>query len=481
MSLARRYRPQLFRDVFGQEPAVQTLKNALKEQKSAHAYLFCGTRGCGKTTLARILAKALNCAHFHEKQEPCLECDCCRQISTGNSLDIIEIDGASHRGIDDVRQLQETVNFQPSMGRYKIYIIDEVHMLTKEAFNALLKTLEEPPTTVKFFFATTEPHKLPATILSRCQRLQLKRISPQKIQEAICAILQKECIDFEIEAVSELSQRAQGSMRDGLSLLDQLLAYESGKLTFSGLQSMLGSAPHDIFEGLELAIQHKNPSKALELCQLLLSQGLECGPFIEQLQAHYRHLLSVKCGRTLQEMGPHQLPHYHEWASKYSADNLIYILEFLAESLERTKQSLNQKLHLEMTLLHLIRRPWEHSFDAILQRLSELESQLVSATKHTSTPTSLQSSYSQVKAGLAKSAELTEQALMPPVAPKLQVASPIMPNSNTQALAKPDVSVQPPVQSETKITSQPSIPLPPGRYEGLVQFAARELGGHLRY
>src|SRR3984957_4201366 len=226
--LARKYRPQSFQEVLGQEAIITTLKNAIKNNRLAHAYLFCGSRGTGKTTLARIFAKALNCQRPTEDLEPCNVCESCKEITSGSSLDVLEIDGASHRGIDDVRQINDTVGYSCASGKYKIYIIDEVHMLTKEAFNALLKTLEEPPPKVKFFFATTEPHKIPATILSRCQRFNLRRISPSLIVQKLQRIAQDVKAEIDPEALHLIANMADGALRDAESLLDQVLSFTEG-------------------------------------------------------------------------------------------------------------------------------------------------------------------------------------------------------------------------------------------------------------
>ncbi|MGD0650193.1 MAG: DNA polymerase III subunit gamma/tau [Verrucomicrobiia bacterium] len=245
--LARKWRPQQFDDVVGQEHVTTTLKNAIEQNRLAHAYLFVGPRGIGKTSTARIFAKALNCVKG-PTTTPCDKCDNCKEIMAGNSLDVLEIDGASNRGIDEVRELRDTCRYAPARGRFKIYIIDEVHMLTKEAFNALLKTLEEPPPHVKFFFATTEPHKLPQTVLSRCQRFDFRRIPITDLVKTIKGIAEKENLEIEKEASYVLARRADGSLRDLLSLLDQVIAYSSegesekeGRRTISSSSAMARS------------------------------------------------------------------------------------------------------------------------------------------------------------------------------------------------------------------------------------------------
>ncbi len=251
--LARKYRPQTFAEVIGQEAIITTLKNAIKNKRLAHAYLFCGSRGTGKTTLARILAKALNCQHPTPEGEPCNQCASCKEITSGHSLDVLEIDGASHRGIDDVRQINETVGYATSSGCYKIYIIDEVHMLTKEAFNALLKTLEEPPPKVLFFFATTEPHKVLPTILSRCQRFNLTRIPLEKIASKLREICQDLGIAIDEAALRLIAGRAEGGLRNAESLLDQIISFHEGPISLESAAAILGVMSRDSLFALDSA------------------------------------------------------------------------------------------------------------------------------------------------------------------------------------------------------------------------------------
>src|SRR5437660_4179922 len=242
--LARRYRPQTFTDLVGQEPVARALANALKSNRVAHAYLFTGARGVGKTSTARILAKALNCVNG-PTATPCGECEICRSIATGEDVDVLEIDGASNRKIDEIREIRGNVQYRPSRARYKIYIIDEVHMLTQQAFNALLKTLEEPPPHVKFIFATTEVQRIPVTILSRCQRFDFAHVGTQKIFEQLKHVVAKEGLQADDEALHIVARRAAGSVRDSQSLLDQLLAFADGKLTAEKVHALLGTAGDD--------------------------------------------------------------------------------------------------------------------------------------------------------------------------------------------------------------------------------------------
>jgi len=244
--IARKYRPRKFDDLIGQEPIALTLKNAITMKKLSHAYLFSGPRGVGKTSTARILAKSLNC----EKGltgEPCSKCKNCREIAEGISLDVLEIDGASNRGIDEIRDLKEKINYAPINSPYKIYIIDEVHMLTNEAFNALLKTLEEPPEHIIFMFATTAPHKIPLTVLSRCQRFDFRRITIEEISTMLAKICRAEKVEAEKEALFLIAKNSDGSMRDGQSALDQLIAYSEGKITAEKVRQMFGLATSEIY------------------------------------------------------------------------------------------------------------------------------------------------------------------------------------------------------------------------------------------
>src|SRR5262252_5926209 len=262
--LARRYRPQQFNDLIGQEPVAQALVNALTSNRVAHAYLFTGARGVGKTSTARILAKALNCVKG-PTPTPCDQCDICKAIAAGEDVDVLEIDGASNRGIDEVREIRANVQYKPQRARYKIYIIDEVHMLTAPAFNALLKTLGEPPPHVKFIFATTEVQKIPVTILSRCQRFDFAHVGPGKIFDQLKRIVEREGHQADDDALRLVARRAGGSMRDSQSLLDQLLASATGKLTVEHVHAVLGTAGDERVTQLAAAILDRDPKTALDL------------------------------------------------------------------------------------------------------------------------------------------------------------------------------------------------------------------------
>jgi DNA polymerase III subunit gamma/tau len=292
--IPRKFRPQTFESVLGQAAIVTTLKNALRFHRLAHAYLFCGCRGTGKTTLARVFAKALNCGQLTENQEPCNACPSCLEILSGRSLDVLEIDGASNRGIDDIRQINETIGYAPASGKFKIYIIDEVHMLTKEAFNALLKTLEEPPANVKFFFATTEPHKVLPTIISRCQRFDLNRIPVELMQAKLKSITQTLNIACQEEALSLIAHLSEGSLRDAESLLDQIICYAEQPITAESVTLTLGLMPKEHFFALDHAIAEQNYGFAFELSHAVFSSGKELSYFLDNLIEHFRSLLQIR-------------------------------------------------------------------------------------------------------------------------------------------------------------------------------------------
>src|SRR5437660_9853928 len=292
--LARRYRPQQFADLVGQEAVAQALLNALKSNRVAHAYLFTGVRGVGKTSTARILAKALNCVRG-PTATPCDACEICQSIAAGEDVDVLEIDGASNRGIDEVREIRGNVQYRPSRSRYKIYIIDEVHMLTPQAFNALLKTLEEPPRHVKFIFATTEVQKIPLTILSRCQRFDFAGIGTARIMGHLRQVVNDEKLQADDDALELIAWRAAGSLRDAQSLLDQLLAFGEERLTAEHVYRLLGTAHVDQVVALAKAILERNPKEALELLGRSLDEGLQLGELLDQLIGYWRDLMVVGC------------------------------------------------------------------------------------------------------------------------------------------------------------------------------------------
>ncbi len=378
--LARKYRPQRFADVVGQEAILRTLRNALKRDAIAHAYLFCGSRGVGKTTLARLFAKALNCASPAPDGEPCSACPSCLEIASGQSLDVIEIDGASNRGIDDIRQINETVGFAPSHGKYKIYIIDEVHMLTKEAFNALLKTLEEPPEQAKFFFATTEPHKVLPTIISRCQRFDLGRLLPEQIAAKLESIAADLGRTVEPEAVHLLSHFADGSLRDAESLFDQILCFATETVTAADVQSSLGLAPKDLFFSLDQAFAEHRLAYAFELVAQLFQSGKDLSHFLDQLIEHVRHLTVCKTlGEQALRLPPTLTARYAASAKFYTQPQCLSILDLLLKAETQLAKSASPRVTLELTLLNILRLKNRIPVEALVRRLGELEEKLSSA------------------------------------------------------------------------------------------------------
>lgn len=365
--IAKKFRPKKFSEVFGQETIVQTLKNAIRFERIGHAYLFCGTRGTGKTTLARLFAKAINCESLSSENEPCDICPSCREIRDGHSLDVIEIDGASNRGIDDIRNLNETVGYASSNGKYKIYIIDEVHMLTKEAFNALLKTLEQPPSHVIFFFATTEPHKVLPTILSRCQRFDLNRITPEKIKIKLKNIVKTLAIEVEEEALDLIAAHAEGSLRDGESLLDQLLCYEEPPITKDHAASALGLVNASLFFQLDQAVYKHGLASAFSISDTIFKAGYHLQHFLESLAEHYRIIAKTQMGYK----SPN--PEYEKAAKVYSKHHTLDILDYLIEALEKGQKTTFKQIHLEITLLHIIRGSKKIPIESLVERLENLK------------------------------------------------------------------------------------------------------------
>jgi DNA polymerase III subunit gamma/tau len=371
--IARKYRPQTFASVVGQEAIVTTLKNALRFNRLAHAYLFCGCRGTGKTTLARVFAKALNCSRLTEDCEPCNACPSCLDIISGRSLDVLEIDGASNRGIDDIRQINETIGYAPASGKYKIYIIDEVHMLTKEAFNALLKTLEEPPANVKFFFATTEPHKVLPTIISRCQRFDLNRIPFDALKKKLAWIAEDLKVSCEEDVLALIANLSEGSLRDAESLFDQIICYAEHPITAAKVSATLGIMPRTAFLSLDKAFEEQNLSFAFELAGEIFSSGKDLSYFIDNLIEHYRSLLKLKLGSTVTFTTVRLKEQYTASAALYTEEQCLYILDFLIHWQQQIGKTPFKRVSLEMILLHILRSKHRIALPSLVKRLIELE------------------------------------------------------------------------------------------------------------
>ena len=353
--LARRFRPQTFTEVVGQERVAQTLRNAIHDGRVAHAYLFTGARGVGKTSMARIFAKALNCPDTVEGV-PCNVCEQCRGISVGQDVDVSEIDGASNRGIDDIRSLRANVNIKSMRSKYKIYIIDEVHMLTKEAFNALLKTLEEPPAMVKFIFCTTEPNKVPDTILSRCQRFDFGTISVDNITIRLRQLAEAEGFQVDEAALELVARRAAGSMRDSQSLFDQLLAFGSKQITSADVHRLLGTAPDDRLTNLVDALIERRQSEALTRLDAAMREGVQLEAFTDQLVAYFRDLMVTACEATsvpLLAVGSDCREVLQQQARRWGLQTIVTAMQILAEAKNRMQRVSYGRVLAELALIRI--------------------------------------------------------------------------------------------------------------------------------
>jgi len=372
--LARKWRPKQFDDVVGQEHVTRTLKNAIESNRVAHAYLFVGPRGIGKTSLARIFAKALNC----EKGptiSPCCECGMCREIAAGNALDVLEIDGASNNGVDQVRDLRDQVQFAPTHGRYKIFIIDEVHMLSTAAFNALLKTLEEPPPHVKFIFATTEGDKVLPTIVSRCQRFDLRRIQTPLIVERLRRICEYERITIDEDALLAVARGAEGGMRDALSALDQLISFKGDSLTEDDVLAVFGLVSRRSLENLATAVLKGDMGEILKLVDMFDSAGKDMRRLTVELMEHFRNLLVYQhVGDKMSGLDatPEQIKTFSEQAALADSNRVLQIADQLAEMEGRLRFSLSVRTLIEMSLIRCARVARAVSLDEILRRLNAI-------------------------------------------------------------------------------------------------------------
>jgi len=374
--LARKWRPQLFEEVVGQQHITKTLQNAISQKRVAHAFLFTGARGVGKTSTARILAKALNCEKGPQIS-PCGQCTNCQEITHGTSLDVIEIDGASNRGIDEIRELRENVRYTPAKSRYKIYIIDEVHMLTKEAFNALLKTLEEPPPHIVFIFATTEPHKIPATILSRCQRYDFKRIPFREVTGNLKRIVEEEKIQISQRGLLSIAQESEGSLRDAQSLLDQVIAYAGKSIRDEDIAEVLGLIDHKILSDTIEALARRDVERCLEVIEHVYHFGYDLQHFCRELLQYLRNLILIKVSQHpegLMELPEEELELFKEQAGKFQFDQLNYLFSLLLKGEQEIAQSIFPRTMLEMTLIRMATLRPVLPIDEMLKKLEALES-----------------------------------------------------------------------------------------------------------
>ena len=375
----RKYRPSTFTDVVGQEHITTTLENAVKTGKTSHAYLFTGSRGTGKTSCAKILAKAVNCINSNDGN-PCNECEICKGIDSGAILDIIEIDAASNNGVDNIRDLREEANFTPANAKFRVYIIDEVHMLSIGAFNALLKTLEEPPAHVIFILATTEVHKLPSTILSRCQRFDFKRIPPEAIAERLKEVSVKENLQISDDGAMLIARIADGAMRDALSLLDRCSSHD-GLIDSAAVASSAGLAGREyIFELCDCILQ-KDAAKALEVVNKLYNDSCDMERLITELTSHFRNLMVSKAVKNFQDMiicSQGEIEIIRQQSAKTTLATIMSCIDILTASASTMKQGANRRTSAELCIIRLCTPSLDGDLNAILRRLSELEAAVAS-------------------------------------------------------------------------------------------------------
>ncbi len=374
---ARKWRPQQFDDVVGQDHITTTLRNALLSGRIHHAYLFCGPRGVGKTTTARLLARAVNCQSPHNGIEPCNQCESCREIISGRSIDVVEIDGASTNSVEDIRRLRENAKYPPTTGRSKVYIIDEVHMLTTSAFNALLKILEEPPAHVLFIFATTEPHKVPPTIRSRCQRFDFHRMSTRTIADHLRTIANAEHVPIDDDALFSIARFADGSMRDAQSLFDQVRAYTTGTITGAHVRRSLHILGDDVYFALTDAIVERNLARAFDLARLIVGQGYDVHQTLVGLLEHLRNALTVRAtGDTeLIEASDETRSQYTKLAECFSQEDLVHMMTLIANAEHQLRYASQPEIRLELLLAQLVHLPTAYDIGRLIATLEQLITQ----------------------------------------------------------------------------------------------------------
>ena len=380
MALYRKFRPDNFKDVKGQDHIVTTLKNQIKSSRIGHAYLFTGTRGTGKTSVAKLLAKTVNCENPQEGN-PCNECSMCKGIMSGTSMNVIEIDAASNNGVDNVREIVEEVRYSPTEGKYKVYIIDEVHMLSAGAFNALLKTIEEPPSYVIFILATTEVHKIPVTILSRCQRYDFKRISIDIIADRLHELMEEEKLEVEDKALRYIARMADGSLRDALSLLDQCISFYLGEtVTYDNVLDVLGTVDTKVFSELLQAVNNQEVSKCIRILDDVESNGRELSQFVIDFIWYLRNLLLVKTTENVSEIiidiATENLMLLKQEAQSMEEDILMRYIRIFSELSNQIRYAPRKRVLLEMALIKLCKPQMERNYDSLINRIKILEDKL---------------------------------------------------------------------------------------------------------
>ena len=412
-ALYRKYRPRVFEDVIGQDHITVTLKNEVEHGHMAHSYLFTGSRGTGKTTCARILAKAVNCEH-PVNGDPCLTCDTCRAIEDGSVLDIVEIDAASNNGVDNIRDLKEEANFMPASAKMRVYIIDEVHMLSTGAFNALLKIMEEPPEHVMFILATTEAHKVLPTIISRCQRFDFRRVDAQTIADHLLSIAEKEGVSLQADAALTIAALADGGVRDAMSLLDQCIS-KTNEITVETVRESAGLISDDYLFTLSAQISAHQVKEVFSTVARLSAGSLDPARLCEQLISHYRCLMLIKSGCSSVELLsclPQEYERYRQAASFLSMAEILNILRLLQDALDRLGRVQNRRLELEMCLLKCASPQLDTSADILLARIERLEAKIVSG-QLTAVPAQAQLVYEPAPPGNPDRNETVEDASQP--------------------------------------------------------------------
>ncbi len=379
MALYRKWRPDTFDEVKGQDHVVTTLKNQIKNDRIGHAFLFCGTRGTGKTSIAKLFAKAVNCEHPIDGS-PCNECSSCKAIASGASMNVIEIDAASNNGVDNIRQIREEVQYPPTEGKYKVYIIDEVHMLSAGAFNALLKTLEEPPSYVIFILATTESHKIPITISSRCQKYDFRRISVETISDRLMTLLGREKVEAEKKAVDYIAKAADGSMRDALSIMDQCIAFHLGKsLTYDMVLETIGAVDIDVFDRLLSMVTDMNISGAVDVIDEVVWQGSELSRFVSEFTWFLRNILLMKVSDDADkklDMSAENLKRIKTLADKLDLETLMRYINVFSDTSASIKYAAQKRIILELAVIKLCKPEMETDYASLLDRIRILENKL---------------------------------------------------------------------------------------------------------
>ncbi|MBP1691700.1 MAG: polymerase subunit gamma and tau [Bacteroidetes bacterium] len=469
---ARKWRPMVFEDVVGQEHVTTTLRNAISSGRLAHAYLFSGPRGVGKTTTARLLAKAVNCIN-PRNLNPDNDCDICREITEGRSFDVLEIDGASNRGVEEIRNLREGVRYAPAKGKYRVYIIDEVHMLTKEAFNALLKTLEEPPAHVLFIFATTEMHKLPATILSRCQRFEFRRIPVERIRAKLKSIAEAEGIRMDDEALLLIARRGDGSLRDAQSIFDQVIALCGADVTYASILEALHIVDQDVYFRVTDLITAQDAAGALALVDELFTRGHDIREFLGGVTEHLRNLLLAKTtgNASLIEASDLYRKRYMDEAKKYSIPDLLRYQRFVGNTESGIRWSSQPRFRLEADMVQLVTLPHAAEIGEVLSGLDELKKKDFTE----STPPFRSVGHSQAAAAPRAGAGSASEPPFGPLSRVMVSPQTLLPHVSTSAAPSDGTSIAPQVPPRPPEGAPASTRPAPGAVKSPPAISEREV------